>query len=97
MTPEQVSIITAIAAILDKIGTWPISTILAMIVIGPWMVLIAITLSQERRSKAMKQMYEDNVCLVKDYEKLSNEQQDVIIMNTSAITELTTIVKERVK
>lgn len=49
----------------------------------------------EEKFKAAIQMYKDNVGLVKSYEKLSNEQQDLTIMNTRAFTELSTIIKER--
>ena len=94
MTPEQISII---AAILDKIGTWPISTLVMVIVVGPWLMFFFISRGQEKRFEAVREMYENNVKLVEVYEKLACEQQDTIIMNTGAITKLTTIIEERLR
>jgi len=37
-------------------------------------------------------MYENNVTLVKAYEKIANEQQDMIIMNTEAMTKMKSVV-----
>jgi len=37
---------------------------------------------------AMKRMYENNVSLVKHYEKLATGLQDLVVMNTTAITRL---------
>jgi Ethanolamine utilization protein EutJ (predicted chaperonin) len=51
----------------------------------------------EERFEAVKRMYENNVELVKHYEKLADEQQDITIMVTEAVTELKTIIKERLK
>lgn len=39
--------------------------------------------------------YEDNVKLVKGYEKISSDQQDIILLNTQAWTKLTTIIETR--
>ncbi len=71
---------------------------------GPWAIVFFIwwqgvkeSKRWEARFQAVKRMYEDNVVLVKGYEKLSNDQQELIIMNTQAITKLTTIIKERIK
>ena len=89
--------IIALAAIIEKVGAWPLGLLICILSIGPWLVLMTVSRSQERRFDAMSRMYENNVELVKKYEKLSGEQQDVIIMNTNAVKELTVIVKERVK
>lgn len=37
---------------------------------------------------AMKRMYENNASLVKKYEKIASDLQDVIIMNTQTMTQL---------
>ncbi len=92
MTPEQVSIINTVAMILDKIGTWPIGTILFMIVIGPWAVMVFIAMGQEKRFKATKRMYENNVELVKAYESVAKNLQEIVIFNTQIMTQ----VKDRI-
>lgn len=90
----------ALAKVLEQIGTWPLGLLLTMILIAPWVVLISVSRSQEKRFDAQEkqleavvQMYKDNVTLVKAYEKLSDNHQDLVIMNTEAITRLIGIIK----
>ena len=93
MTPEQISIITSVATIVDKMGSWPFGAILAFATLGPWLILFFVARGQERRFEAVRQMYENNVKLVEGFEKLSNEQQDLIILNTQAMTEVKNLIK----
>ena len=102
MTPDQVSALTAIAAIVSKIGTWPIGSIAAVIVLGPWIFAYMMSNKAEKRHEAVIKMYEDNVQLVKDnaqmvtnYEKIADEQADTIRLSTGAIMELTAYLKIR--
>jgi hypothetical protein len=97
MTPEQISGLTAIAAIVAQIGTWPIASIMAAVIFGPWIFMGAISRSMEKRHAAVVQMYEDNVKLVTHYEKFADEQADTIRLSTSATTELTTYLKNQVR
>lgn len=96
MTPEQISALTAIAAIVSKVGTWPIGSVIFAIVFGPWVGMWIVSRSIERRHQAAVEMYESNVKLVKSYEKMSVEQVDTIRLSVSAITELTSYLKNRV-
>jgi hypothetical protein len=41
-----------------------------------------------KRFEAVVRMYEDNVMLVKNYEKMSGDQQDLIISNTTTMQRL---------
>lgn len=49
----------------------------------------------EERFNEMKNMYENNVELVKRYEKVTGDQQGIILLNTQAWTKLTTIIETR--
>lgn len=49
MTPDQISALTAIAAILQQVGTWPIGTLVMAIILGPWISHVWITWAQEKR------------------------------------------------
>ena len=95
MTPEQIAGLTAVAAIISKIGTWPIGSVLAAVVFGPWVVMGLIARSIEKRHAAVVTMYEENVKLVRNYEKVCDEQGDMIRLSTSATTELITFLKTR--
>ena len=96
MTPEQISALTAIAAIVSKIGTWPIGSIIVAVVFGPWVVMGFITRATEKRHEAVVKMYEDNVKLVENYEKVADEQADTIRLTTAAVVELTIYLKSQV-
>jgi hypothetical protein len=95
MTPDQISGLTAVAAIVSQIGTWPIASIIATIVFGPWIVMGFGLRSIEKRHAAVVEMYESNVKLVTNYEKVADEQADTIRLSTSAIMELTTYLRTK--
>lgn len=104
MSPEQVSLINTVAFIIDRIGTWPIGTLGFLVIAGPWVMqyFIARELSKryeedkEARDKqfsAVTRMYENNVELVKDYGKIADNLQELVIMNTKAMTDMLFIAK----
>jgi hypothetical protein len=95
MSPEQISALTAIAAIVSKVGTWPIGSILVAIVLGPWIVMGLLSRGMEKRHEAALKMYESNVSLVRDYQKIAGEQVDTIRLSTAATVELTSWLKNR--
>lgn len=88
MSPDQIAALTAIAAIVSKIGTWPIGSIIAAIVFGPWVIMGFIARSMEKRHAAAIKMYEDNVKLVEAYEKTAEGLQDIIILSTQTMTQV---------
>lgn len=103
MSPEHISMLTATAAILEKIGTWPIGSILTLIVLCPWLALLVVSRAMDRRFAIFEKnhasviaMYESNVRLVEKYEKISGEQVDTIRLATSASVELITFLRTRV-
>ena len=96
MTPEQISALTAIAAIISKVGTWPIGSIIAGAILGPWVFLTVLSRSMERRHESALKMYESNVRLVDKYAQMASEQADTIRLSTAAAVELTTYLKNRV-
>lgn len=92
MNPEQVAALTAIASIVSKVGTWPIGSIMAAVVFGPWVMLWILSRGMEKRQEAALKMYEDNVKLVENYEKIANGLQDIIVLSTQKMTQ----VKDRI-
>jgi hypothetical protein len=95
MTPEQISVLTAIVAIFDKVGSWPILTVILAIVICPWIGLWLFSRNMEKRHEAVIAMYEHNVKLVKSYELMAGQQADMIRISTAATQELTTYLRTR--
>lgn len=86
MTPEQISIINTVALILERIGTWPVGTVLVAVAFGPWVMMYFIARGQEKRFDAVAQMYKDNVKLVEQYEKLAKGLQEMIVWCTQTMT-----------
>jgi hypothetical protein len=96
MTPEHISALTAIAAIVAKVGTWEIGSIIFAIIFGPWIMMYFVSRSMEKRHNAALMMYENNVKLVQKYDKIAGEQVDTIRLSTAATVELTQFLRGRV-
>jgi len=92
-TPEQ---ITAIVAILERVGTWPIGSILCSVFLLPYVSIYVFYRAIEKRFQAVSEMYENNIKLVEHYEKMSKEHVDTIRLNTAASAELISYLKNRV-
>lgn len=102
MTPEQAAAISAISSIIAQVGTWPIGTVIIAVVFGPWVMMWVSSRGIEKKHEAASkmfeaaiEMYKNNVTLVKNYERISDEQADTIRLSTAATTELTTFLKTR--
>ena len=88
MTPDQISTVTTVLTLLEKLGGAPFYIIALVIVIAPWVATFFFDRSNNRRFEATKKMYEDNVVLVKNYEKLSDVLMDCVVMNTAQWSEV---------
>ena len=95
MTPDQVSALSAIAAIINQIGTWPIGTVIVAVILGPWLIMLLVSRSQDKRFGAVIEMYKNNVKLVERYEKMAEEHVDTIRLSTAATSELTTYLQTK--
>lgn len=92
MTPEQIAALTAISTIISKVGTWPIGSIIAAVVFGPWIWMWFISRGMEKRHEAALKMYDENVKLVIAYEKVAEGLHDIIVLSTQTMTQ----VKDRI-
>lgn len=102
MTPEQAAAISAISSIIAQIGTWPIGTVVIAVVFGPWIMMWFASRGNDKKHEAATkmfeaavEMYKNNVTLVKNYERIADEQADTIRLATAATTELTTFLRTR--
>jgi hypothetical protein len=85
VTPEQASAIAAVATILDKVGALPIGTLLILLIAGPWVAMYFLQRGQEKRFEAVVRMYEENVKLVKNYEDIAGNFQDLVMYNSQSM------------
>lgn len=93
MTPDQIVAIKATADILKQLGAMPLSSLITLVILGPWAVMFLVSWNQSRRFDGVVKMYESNVVLVKDYQdlvdgykKIVEGQQDLIIHTTQTLT-----------
>lgn len=96
MTPEHISALTAISAIIANVGTWPIASVILAIVFGPYFIVFFVSRSMEKRLSAAIRMYENSNKLVERYDKMSIEHVDTIRLSTQATVELTQFLRNRV-
>lgn len=85
MTPDQIATLTALAAIIKSIGTWPAISIIALVLFGPWMVLIMFGINLNKRVEAQAKMYENNVQLVEEVLGLTKGYRDQLIWSTQIV------------
>jgi len=88
VSPEQVSILTTLLAILKALSGWPFALLFFGLVIGPWVLATFLAWSYRKRFEAVVDMYESNVRLVEKYEQTASDLKDVIILNTQTMTTL---------
>lgn len=113
MTPEQIAILNAVAMILGKVSSWPVGSIVAIMIVGPWVFTFfiswqqerkymaimmesrkqfeAVMVKQEKRFESVVRMYENNVELVRNYERISKSLQDLVILNTQELADVKSI------
>lgn len=85
MTPEQVSAITAIAAIMKAMGGLPVWGIIFFIVVGPWVSMIVINGSiSKRNDKQTQQAKELMAAQSAKIEKISREFRDHVAQIVSS-------------
>jgi Asp-tRNA(Asn)/Glu-tRNA(Gln) amidotransferase C subunit len=87
MSPETAQAISAVATIIDKLGTLPLGTLLIIVLFGPWMFSFIMSRLQEKRFEAVKEMYESNVKLVEEYRELATTLNDIVTLNTAKWSE----------
>jgi len=88
MTPDQVTALNAIALILQQIGTWKLGTLVAVVFVGPWIMMGVALYLFAKWFNGMREMYKNNVILVKNYESITKDHKEMIVYNTQIMTEV---------
>jgi hypothetical protein len=86
MGPGEVASAVKLLSLLAKIVEWPVALVLLVVLIGPWLMAVWLAYAYNKRFEAVVRMYENNVELVKHYERVAADLKEVVIMNTQAIT-----------
>ena len=104
MTPDQIAAVTTIAGIAEQAGSWPIASLLFLVVVGPWIAAFWLDKLSTRRAEADRKdneqrfeqvvkMYESNARLVTTVTRLAEDAHQLVIASTTAITQNTDAIK----
>ena len=95
MSIEQVAALTALAGLLERIGSWPLGLIIFVVIVGPWVFAMLLARIYQKRFEAVVEMHKDvvemyknNVKLLEKDQGLAEDLKDIVVMNTQAITRL---------
>lgn len=88
MSPQDAAALTAIVALIREIGAWPLFSIFALIIIGPWCCMLIISWQHDKRHGEVVKMYENNVDLVKTTQSLAESNQEMIVLATQSMTKV---------
>ena len=99
MNGQQLNLAGALITLLEQFGPGQLAAFLAALILTPWLVLVAISYTQNRRFEAVTRMYEDNVRLVEDtlrlaadYRRLVESGQDMAAWVGQEISKVNTLV-----
>ncbi|MFH2012503.1 MAG: hypothetical protein ABIJ37_07395 [Pseudomonadota bacterium] len=88
MSVEQIALLSAIIGLIGKIGTWPLLSIIFILLIGPWIFSSILFLQQGKRLEAAINMYDENVKLVEKDQELAEGFKEIVMMNTRAMQKM---------
>ena len=94
MSPDQIGTLTALIGLLEKMGGWPGWLIMLLIIVGPWILILIVDRNNERRFLAQKQMYDNNVILLKETQSIAKDLKEIVILNTQTSQKLTDSVEQ---
>ena len=101
---SESAIAQLISLVIGKLGATPILIFLLVLFVAPWVAVIVIVRGldkrmtkvferQDKRFEEVVNMYANNVSLVKGYEKITGDLQDLVILVTSTMQTLVEHIK----
>lgn len=96
MTPTQLAALTALAGILEKMGSWHTASLVMLVAFLPDVIFVGIVIVQwNKHDKALAEIkkqhnefitrYDNNIELVKQITKIADGLQDIVILNTQSM------------
>lgn len=89
MSPDQIGMVLAVLALVEKIAGWPLWVVILVILIGPWVTLFILDRNHERRAIASKKQYDNNVVLLKETQSIARDLREIVILSTQTMQQLT--------
>ena len=79
MTPEQITAMThALVSLLNATGATPVVALFLGVLLGPWLVLVIISVFQHRRFEAVVTMYNNNFQQVEKTQEIAKDTQELV-------------------
>ncbi len=86
MNPE-IHALSLLLGVVKDIDTWPVLSMLALVQLMPWIILVSISLHQQRRFENVVKMYENNVILAQEFKKMAEGYRDQLIWSTQVVSQ----------
>jgi len=80
VSPAQINETVELISHLSALSQGPALAGVFFVLVGPWVLVLLLSFWEQKRLEAAIHMYEENVRLVKSYEKLATEQKDTLVM-----------------
>ena len=94
MTPGEITILANLLTVLKTMSNWPFGVFFFLMIVGPWVLSLILAYTSRKRFEAVVRMYESNVKLVDDYNRVATDLKDVIILSTQTMTKLAERIKQ---
>ncbi len=88
MQSEYLIAINAVSNIFDKIGAMPITSLLVLLILGPWVSLVLVTLMQNQRLDKLLKANDQYLDLIKSYEVCCKNFHEFATYSVEKITKV---------
>ena len=91
---EGISTAAALATILQALKGWEIPSLIALMLLAPWIVLLLVSFYNHRRFEAVVRMYENNYLQVEQiktmadgFKEMAGQYRETLIYSIQQVTE----------
>lgn len=101
MSPEQITaLMNSLVALVKVTGATPIVSMVLGVLLGPWLVLVIISIFQHRRFEAVVTMYNNNFQQVEgirdlagDYKDMAKADRELVVWTTAEVQSMRGVVE----
>ncbi|MDH4317204.1 MAG: hypothetical protein OEV64_02335 [Desulfobulbaceae bacterium] len=94
MSPEITTAATVVATILQALKDWKLTSLIALELFAPWIVLLLVSFYNHRRFEAVVKMYENNYLQVEQiktmangFKEMADQYRETLIYSIQQVTE----------
>jgi hypothetical protein len=90
---QATALIKSLVALIEVTGATPLISLILLVLLGPWLVLVIISIFQHRRFEAVVTMYNNNFQqvevtqgLARDYKDMADGEREMVVWATSEVS-----------